>query len=434
MTTSDLAKRVYDHTFKLDPIVRSLLDTDVYKLLMLQTIWKEFARIPVTFSVINRTHSVRLAEEINSVELRQQLDHARTIGITKKERIWLAGNTFYGRERLFSTEFIDWLADYRLPEYQLRKQDGQFLIDFHGHWCEVTLWELPVLTIISELRSRAALKEVGRFELDVIYARAKAKLWEKVMRLNRLPDLRLADFGSRRRHSFLWQNWCVEALKDGLGDKFIGTSNVRLAMEHDLEAIGTNAHELPMVVAALADSENELRDAPYKVLQSWQLNYDGNLLIVLPDTYGTTTFLENAPDWVANWSGFRVDSKEPIAGGEELIQWWKTMGQDPQEKLIIFSDGLDINEIETITHHFAQKVKVGFGWGTNLTNDFKDCAPTPNDRLNAFSLVCKVTEAAGKPTVKLSDNLEKASGPKTEIEHYLKVFGKNQITKMKVVV
>ncbi|WP_423910288.1 nicotinate phosphoribosyltransferase [Candidatus Spongiihabitans sp.] len=434
MTTSDLAKRVYDHTFKLDPIVRSLLDTDVYKLLMLQTIWKEFARIPVTFSVINRTHSVRLAEEINSVELRQQLDHARTIGITKKERIWLAGNTFYGRERLFSTEFIDWLADYRLPEYQLRKQDGQFLIDFHGHWCEVTLWELPVLTIISELRSRAALKEVGRFELDVIYARAKAKLWEKVMRLNRLPDLRLADFGSRRRHSFLWQNWCVEALKDGLGDKFIGTSNVRLAMEHDLEAIGTNAHELPMVVAALADSENELRDAPYKILQSWQLNYDGNLLIVLPDTYGTTTFLENAPDWVANWSGFRVDSKEPVAGGEELIQWWKTMGQDPQEKLIIFSDGLDIDEIETITHHFAQKVNVGFGWGTNLTNDFKDCAPTPNDRLNAFSLVCKVTEAAGKPTVKLSDNLEKASGPKTEIERYLKVFGKNQITKMKVVV
>ncbi len=434
MTTSDLAKRVYDHTFKLDPIVRSLLDTDIYKLLMLQTIWKEFARIPVTFSVINRTHSVRLAEEINSVELREQLDYARTIGITKKERIWLAGNTFYGRERLFSTEFIDWLADYRLPEYQLRKQDGQFLIDFHGHWCEVTLWEIPVLTIISELRSRAALKEVGRFELDVIYARAKAKLWEKVMRLNRLPDLRLADFGSRRRHSFLWQNWCVEALKDGLGDKFIGTSNVRLAMEHDLEAIGTNAHELPMVVAALADSENELRDAPYKVLQSWQLNYDGNLLIVLPDTYGTTTFLKNAPEWVANWSGFRVDSKEPIAGGEELIQWWKTMGQDPKEKLIIFSDGLDINDIETITHHFAQKVKVGFGWGTNLTNDFKDCAPTPNNQLNAFSLVCKVTEAAGRPTVKLSDNLEKASGPKAEIERYLKVFGKDEITRMKVIV
>ncbi len=434
MTTSNLAKRVYDHAFKLDPIVRSLLDTDVYKLLMLQTIWKEFAQIPVTFSLINRTHSVRLAEEINMVELGEQLDYARTIGITKKERIWLAGNTFYGRERLFSSEFIDWLTDYRLPEYQLRQQDGQFLIDFHGCWSEITLWELPVLTIISELRSRAALRQVGRFELDVIYARAKAKLWEKVMRLNRLPELHLADFGSRRRHSFLWQNWCVEALKDGLGEKFIGTSNVLLAMKHDLEAIGTNAHELPMVVAALADSDDELRNVPYQVLQSWQRNYDGNLLIVLPDAYGTTTFLRHAPDWVANWRGFRVDSKEPIAGGEELIQWWQSMGQEPREKLIIFSDGLDIDDIETITHHFAEKVNIGFGWGTNLTNDFKNCAPTPNARLNAFSLVCKVTQADGKPTVKLSDNLEKATGPQSEIERYLQVFGQEQMSRMKVLV
>ncbi len=94
---------------------------------------------------------------------------------------------------------------------------------------------------------------MGRFELDIIYARAKARLWEKVMRLNQLHDLRIADFGTRRRHSFLWQNWCVEALKEGLGEKFIGTSNVLLAMNHDLEAIGTNAHELPMVVAALAE-------------------------------------------------------------------------------------------------------------------------------------------------------------------------------------
>jgi len=434
MTAADLAKRVYDHTFKLDPIIRSLLDTDVYKLLMLQTIWKEFSRIPVTFSLINRSKTVRLGEEIDIDELREQLDHARTIGITKKERIWLAGNTFYGRERLFSSEFIDWLANFRLPEYQLRQQDGQFIIDFHGAWSDVTLWELPVLTVISELRSRAALRNIGRFELDVIYARAKAKLWEKVMRLKKLQGLRLADFGTRRRHSFLWQNWCVEALKDGLGGSFIGTSNVLLAMEHDLEAIGTNAHELPMVMAALAENDSELRYSPYKVLESWQHNYDGNLLIVLPDAYGTTNFLEHAPDWVAEWSGFRVDSKEPIAGGDELIKWWKTRDQNPKEKLIIFSDGLDIDDIERITHYFGQQVKIGFGWGTNLTNDFKDCAPTPNDQLIAFSLVCKVTEAGGNPTIKLSDNLAKASGPKPEIERYLKIFGTEQITRTDVVV
>ena len=333
---------------------------------------------------------------------------------------------------MFTAEFIDWLSDYRLPEFELSETNGQFKIDFHGPWPEVTLWELPVLTIISELRSRAALRNTGRFELDVTYARAKARLWEKVERLNQLDDLRLADFGTRRRHSFLWQNWCVEALKEGLGDKFIGTSNVLLAMEHDLEAIGTNAHELPMVVAALAKSDEELLYSPYRVLESWQRTYDGNLLIALPDAYGTTRFLRHAPSWVAEWSGFRIDSKDPVTGGEELIQWWQSMGQDPADKLLIFSDGLDIGEIENVYHHFHGRVRTGFGWGTNLTNDFRDCAPTPNSQLDAFSLVCKVTRANQRPTVKLSDNLEKATGPQSEIDRYLKVFGSDQISRQAV--
>jgi nicotinate phosphoribosyltransferase len=432
MTTINLAKRVYDHTFKLDPIIRSLLDTDVYKLLMLQTIWKEYSDVNVTFSLINRNHSVRLADEIDINELREQLDHARTVQLTKKERIWLAGNTFYGKERLFASEFIDWLRNYQLPEYELSQEDGQYKIDFHGSWPEVTLWELPVLAIISELRSRAALKNIGRFELDVIYARAKAKLWEKVMRLNKLPDLRIADFGSRRRHSFLWQNWCVEALAEGLGEKFTGTSNVFLAMSHDLEAIGTNAHELPMVVAALAEDEEATLEAPYKVLESWQRTYDGNLLIVLPDAYGTTNFLKHAPKWVSEWSGFRIDSKDPVEGGEEIIAWWISRGEDPKEKLIIFSDGLDIDEIEKIYHHFNGRSRIGFGWGTNLTNDFRECAPVVNDQLSSFSLVCKVTRANGRPTVKLSDNLEKATGPAEEINRYIQMFGDDQISRSPV--
>ncbi len=434
MTTINLAKRVYDHTFKLDPIVRSLLDTDIYKLLMLQTIWKEYADVNVTFSLINRSRSIQLAREIDIQELREQLDHARTIRLSKKERIWLAGNTFYGKERLFRPAFIEWLKSYQLPDYELVEKDGQFQIDFHGSWPEVTLWELPVLAIISELRSRTALKNIGRFELDVIYARAKAKLWEKVVRLNHLPNLRIADFGTRRRHSFLWQNWCVEALAEGLGEKFTGTSNVLLAMDHDLEAIGTNAHELPMVIAALTDEEDALRQAPYKVLESWQRTYDGNLLIVLPDAYGTTNFLKHAPQWISHWSGFRIDSKDPVAGGEEIINWWKSRGEDPQEKLIIFSDGLDIDEIEKLYHHFDKRSRIGFGWGTNLTNDFRECAPTLNDQLSAFSLVCKVTQANGQPTIKLSDNLEKATGPQSEIERYMKIFGTEQIGRKAVVV
>ena len=434
MVHIDIAKRVYDHTFKLDPIVRSILDTDVYKLLMLQTIWQEWRDIPITFSLINRSKTVRLAEEIDEAELREQLDHARSVKLTKKENIWLAGNTFYGKERLFRAEFLQWLKDYQLPEFELQKKDGQYVIDIHGSWAEVSLWEIPLLAIISELRSRAAMRGMGRFEVDVTYARAKAKMWEKVLRLAQLPNLHIADFGTRRRHSFLWQRWCVDALKEGLGSNFIGTSNILLAMDHDLEAIGTNAHELPMVAAALTDSDAALAEAPYQVLESWQKTYDSNLLIVLPDAYGTTRFLKDAPEWVADWSGFRIDSKEPIEGGEEIISWWEKMGRDPKDKLIIFSDGLDIETIESTYHHFDGRVRTSFGWGTNLTNDFRDCAPYRNDDLKAFSVVCKVTQAAGKPTVKLSDNLAKATGPKEEVDRYLQVFGREHLTTADVTV
>src|SRR6195952_6043575 len=266
MTKTDIATRVYNHTWKLDPILRSLIDTDFYKLLMLQMIWKLYPDVDATFSLINRTRSVRLAEEIDEKALREQLDHARTLRLSKKEMIWLAGNSFYGRAQIFEPEFLTWLSNFQLPEYELTKRDGQYVLNFHGSWKETTMWEIPALAIINELRSRTAMKALGPFTLDVLYARAKAKMWEKVERLRQLPDLRISDFGTRRRHSFLWQRWGVEALKEGLGEAFSGTSNVLLAMDTDLEALGTNAHELPMVLAALAKTDAALRQGPHPVL------------------------------------------------------------------------------------------------------------------------------------------------------------------------
>ena len=121
MTKTDIARRVYNHTWKLDPIVRSLLDTDFYKLLMLQMIWGLYPDVEATFSLINRTTSVRLAEEIDEGELRAQLDHARSLRFSKKEMIWLAGNSFYGRKQIFDPEFLSWLEDFQLPEYELRQ-------------------------------------------------------------------------------------------------------------------------------------------------------------------------------------------------------------------------------------------------------------------------------------------------------------------------
>ncbi len=418
---TEIATRVYNHKWKIDPIVRSLIDTDFYKLLMCQSVFRNHPDTQVTFSLINRTTSIRLADLIDEGELREQLDHVRSLSLSRGESTFLRGNTFYGKRQMFRPDFMEWFENLRLPPYHLEVRDGQYELTFEGPWPEVMLWEIPALAILMELRSRAVLNGMGRFELQVLYARAMTRVWEKIERLRGLEELRLADFGTRRRHSFLWQDWCVQALMEGLGERFIGTSNCLIAKRREVEAIGTNAHELPMVYAALAEDDAQLAQAPYRVLADWHEEHEGNLRIILPDTFGTKNFLENAPDWLAGWTGIRVDSGDPAEGAEIAIDWWKSRGEDPRNKLIIFSDGLDVAKIEELYHQFAGRVRLSFGWGTLLTNDFRGLVP--GDRLAPFSLVCKAVAAEGRPTVKLSDNPEKAMGPAAEVERYKRVFG-----------
>jgi len=428
----DIATRVWNHKWKIDPIVRSLIDNDFYKLLMCQSVFRNKPDTQVTFSLINRSKSVRLAELIDEGELREQLDHIRSLSLTRGESTFLRGNTFYGKRQMFRPEFMTWFENLRLPPYHLEKRDGQFELTFEGTWAEVTLWEIPALAVLMELRGRAVLNRMGRFELQVLYARALTKLWEKIERLRGIDGLRIADFGTRRRHSYLWQDRCVQAMIEGLGPAFVGTSNCHIAMKRDIEAIGTNAHELPMVYAALADSDEELARAPYEVLSDWHRDHDGNLRIILPDTYGTRGFLDRAPDWLTQWTGIRIDSGDPAKGAEIAIDWWKSRGEDPREKLVIFSDGLDVEKIIELHRQFSGRVKVSFGWGTLLTNDFRGL--TPDDSLAPFSMVCKAVAAEGRPTVKLSDNPRKAMGPADEIARYKRVFGVGEQEAMEVVV
>ncbi|MEO8243970.1 MAG: nicotinate phosphoribosyltransferase [bacterium] len=416
----DIATRVWNHKWKIDPIVRSLIDTDFYKLLMCQSIFRNKPDTTVRFSLINRSRSIRLADQLDEGELREQLDHVRSLSLTRGESTWLRGNTFYGKRQMFRPDFMEWFENLRLPPYHLEKHDGQYELTFEGKWPEVMLWEIPALAVLMELRSRHVLEQMGRFEMEVLYARAMTKLWEKVTRLKAIDGLKVADFGTRRRHSFLWQDWAVQALNEGLGSKFTGTSNCLIAMRREVEAIGTNAHELPMVYAALARNDAELARAPYQVLEDWQEEHDGNLRIILPDTFGTEGFLRNAPDWLAAWTGIRIDSGDPATGAEIAIKWWKERGEDPTQKLVIFSDGLDVDKIEELHKQFAGRVKVSFGWGTMLTNDFRGLVP--GDGLAPFSLVCKAVSANGFPTVKLSDNPNKAMGPPDQIERYKRVF------------
>jgi len=438
----NFAERAHNHNWKLDPIVRSLLDTDFYKLLMLQFIWKNFPATAVTSEVHNRTVRVRLAERISAAALREQMEHVRTLRLRRSELVWLAGNTFYGIKQIFEPDFLAWLEhDFRLSDYEITEQHGQIILRFSGLWSEVTLWEVYALAIVSEMKTRAALSTLNELELDVLYARAKTRLWDKIELLRNIHGLRLSDFGTRRRHSFLWQEYCVQALatalNDGTGaDRFSGTSNTALAYKHNLEAIGTNAHELPMAMAAMASrgSDEDLRQSQYEVLRLWQQSYGGELLIALPDTFGTTQFLAGAPDWVARWTGERVDSKDPFVAGDEYITWLLLRGQDPRSKRLIASDGLDATTIVDLHAYFNGRIRFSAGWGTLLTNDFRDCHPRGEDTFEPISLVCKLTSADGIPTVKLSDNPSKATGPADAIHRYRRVFGSPVLEEVPVLV
>src|SRR5271165_7089090 len=170
----NFAERAHNHNWELDPVIRSLLDTDFYKLLMLQFIWKQFPKTPTSFSFLNRSSSARLADLIDPVELREQLEQTKKLRFHKSELIWLAGNTFYGRRGIFEPDFLEWLErDFRLSDYELTVEDGQFNLSFHGLWTETTMWEIYALTIVSELKTRSSLKALSEFELDILYARAK---------------------------------------------------------------------------------------------------------------------------------------------------------------------------------------------------------------------------------------------------------------------
>ncbi len=447
----NFARRAHDHNWELDPITRSLLDTDFYKLLMLQFIWKHFPAVHASFTLINRTSAVRLGEIVDVEELRDQLEQTRNLRFRKSELVWLAGNTFYGRRGIFEPAFLEWLErEFTLSDYDLSARDGQISLRFHGLWSATTMWEIYALAAIGELKTRASLKRLGELELDILYARAKTRLWDKMERLRGVPELNVSDFGTRRRHSFLWQDYVVSAMRDTLGESFTGTSNAYLAFKHDMEAIGTNGHELPMAMAALANDDDELRAAQYHLLELWQQSYQGELLILLPDTFGTTQFLRNAPNWVANWTGLRIDSKDAYVAGDEYIDWLERRGRDPVRKRLISSDALDVEQILALHAYFGgalrngaapedfhsgldfldarrwvpeRRIRFSAGWGTLLTNDFRHCNPRSDDSFNPVGLVCKLTDVEGRPAVKLSDNFSKALGDPRETERYRKIFG-----------
>jgi nicotinate phosphoribosyltransferase len=439
----DFAKRAHDHNYRLDPIVRSRLDDDAYKWFMGATIYEKHPMTRVTFAMTNRTTDVRLADHFSICELKEQLDHVKTLSYTPSEIIHMRGQSYYGESGLFKDGYVNRMAISKLPDYEVsvHQDTGQFELRSSGAWLDVKHWEIHFLSIVNELYSRAQMRLLSRSQLDIMYARAKVRLYAKLERIAReAPELTISEFGTRRRHSFLWQRWVIQTMKEVLGPQFVGTSNLLHAKELGVEVKGTIAHEMSMVYAALAakDGPEALRQSQYQVLKDVQTVLPEALRLFLPDTFGTTQFLQGAPDWLQWWKGFRPDSKESVEAGEEAIRFWRTMGQDPAKKLLVLSDGLDVdlpgepgNGADMIAIHKALHGRIidTYGWGTNASNGFRGTVPGMPDLMKPISIVAKAVEAEGRATVKISDNPAKAkSEDPAELAFYLSTFGQDGVS------
>lgn len=402
-----------------EPIIQSRLDTDFYKFTMGQFVFHRYRDVPVKYTAKNRTSSVRFADWIPESELRADLDHFMWLPWQNGEIEYLRSIEMKGK-RIFADDYLEFLRNLkRLPSYNLKKaKDGQYDLEFPGPWSEAIYWETPAMAIQNELYYRALLnqKPKARILKEIVMENGRRRLLEKIKRLRKYPGAKIIEFGTRRRFGRLWQDEdVVKIFKEKLSPKqFIGTSNVYLARKYGLAPKGTMAHELFMAIAAMmSDIDEELLEAQNRVFDEWHEEYAPNLLIALTDTFGTDYTLSTiTKERAARWDGFRPDSGDTLEIGQKIIDFLKINNIGRKE--LVPSDGLEDSSI--ITLHKAFRVNAGttFGWGTGATN---------NLGFKPVSHVIKLTEANGKKTVKLSDNLAKATGTPEDIERYKRVFG-----------
>lgn len=422
----DLVRTVIDSRAGFVPVFRNLMDVDFYQFTMANLIFQFHRNVGVKFEVINRDPTVPLANYISEAELDKHLNHACLLRFSWTDLAWLRGMRNYGQV-MFSEQFIDYLAGFALPKYRLTRNHDQFELSFEGPWFAATFWETIAPAIISALYYRKLMSDLSPLQIEMTYVRAKDRLYTKLLELRRRPTVTFADFATRRRHSFEWQQWAISAALEVLGRQVVGTSNTWMAFHFGVMPIGTNAHSVPMVYAALADSSEERVASQYQVLRDWESLYGGGLRIMLPDTFGTQQFLDRPEsEAFTHWRGFRQDSGKPIEIARLYQAWWTRHGINPlrEDKLVLFTDGQDLASMTAIDEYLGPALPKSFGWGTMLANDFRGCYPDDGSNLfRPFSLVCKVTEANGRPCVKLSDNPAKATGLATEVERYRREFG-----------
>ncbi len=425
-------------------VIRSLLHIDFYKFTMGLFIYRYFRGVEVTFAFINRHLHIPLARIVDEIELRRQLDHARTLIIQHVDLFFLRSMDVFGYP-MFPPDYLEFLMQLRLGTYKLERVGDQYRLTFTGPWEVVTFWETIALSIITELFYRTLMESMTETQLNVLFGRMYDKLYRKLERLATRPWIRFADFSTRRHFSRLWQRTAVIMAREMVPTQFTGTSNAQLARELDCTPIGTYAHELPIVVTALAPRAQRIT-AQYTVLPLWaSLFPKGGLRITLPDTYGTKAFFKHMPPDLAEqvareWRGFRDDSGDTIANGRQYVGWYAQFGINPKQdgKIMIPSDGLDVDPMFAIDDALRELIGLANGWGTNFGNGIEGCHPRPDDEavvrgeklgisndvlFRGHSFICKPAFANNNPCVKISNNPNKATGDSYAVAEYTKDFG-----------
>lgn len=388
-------------------IIESLLDTDLYKFTMMQCVLHQFPGAEVSYRFRCRTPGVDLSPYAD--EIRDEVMHLCTLTFKDAELAYLGGLRF------IKSDFVDFLSLFHLKDKYIRVTkdpacDFGLSIEITGPWLHTILFEIPILAIVNEVYFRHIAPVPDEAE-------GMRRLRAKIALLKNEPDnadLRVSDFGTRRRFSRAWQEKVVLVLIDELGSPiFSGTSNVDLARRYGLVSIGTMAHEYLQACQALGP---RLRDSQVFGFEMWAKEYRGDLGIALSDVYGIEPFLKDFDMYFCKlFDGARHDSGDPFVWGERMIEHYRANKCDPRGKSLVFSDGLTVPRIIELYRRFHRRIGIGFGIGTNLMNDL---GPRP------LNIVVKMVRANGQPVAKISDNPVKGMcDDPTYLAYLRQVFG-----------
>jgi nicotinate phosphoribosyltransferase len=372
-----------------DRIVQNLLDTDFYKLTMMQAVLHNYPNVDVEWEF-----RCRNGEDLRPylAEIREQIERLPELSLGNGQLGFLEQISF------LKPDFLRFLGLFRfdLRYLQLGIENDQLYLRLRGPWLHVILFEVPLLAIISEVRNRHRYPQV---KLE----QAREQLYRKFDWLkanasaDELAELQVADFGTRRRFSYRVQEEVVRVLKEDFPARFVGTSNVHLARKLDIKPLGTMAHEWIMAHQQLGP---RLIDSQIAALDCWVREYRGLLGIALTDCITMDAFLNDFDLYFAKlFDGLRHDSGDPILWAEKAIAHYRTLGIDPMSKTLVFSDGLNLTKSLQIFRALRGRINVSFGIGTNLTCDIPGVAP--------MNIVLKMTDCSGQPVAKISDEAAK---------------------------